>query len=92
MGFSVRAAVLTLVFGGVVALAFALHRLQPQAHKTCYYKNWASPCRTSGWHVDWTDVTAFAIVLGASIAAGLIVGNRHKRKMSASARAQSHRA
>jgi len=91
VGFSVKAAVLTLIFGAVVAGAFALHRLQPQAHKTCNYKNWAAPCHTSGWHVDWTDVTAFAIVLGASVAAGLIAGNRHKRKMSASS-PQSHRA
>ena len=89
MGFSIKTAVLVLVFGGVIALAFSLHRLQPQAHKICNYTNWAAPCHTSGWHVDWTDVTAGAVVLVASVGSGVIVGTRKKkkttRKMSSSA-------
>jgi hypothetical protein len=95
VGFSIKTAVLVLVFGAVVAGAFSLHRLQPQAHKICNYKNWAAPCHTSGWHVDWTDVTAGAAVLVASVGSGLIVGTRKKktktRKMS-SAGPQSQRA
>lgn len=83
VGFSIKTAILVIVFGGVVAGAFSLHRLQPQAHRTCYYKNWSSPCHTSGWHVDWTDVTAGGIVIVAAVGSGLIVGNRNKRKMSA---------
>jgi hypothetical protein len=93
VGFSIKTAVLILVFGGVIAGAFALHRLQPQANRTCHYKNWTSPCHTSGWHVDWTDVTAGGVVIVAAVAGGLIVGNRNKRKMTASrSAAQSQRA
>jgi hypothetical protein len=95
VGFSVKHAILVLIFGGVIAGAFALHRLQPQAHKTCNYKNWAAPCHTSGWSVDWTDVTAGGIVLVAAIAAGLIGGTRkkqHTRKKTAASAPQSQRA
>jgi ribose/xylose/arabinose/galactoside ABC-type transport system permease subunit len=85
VGFSVKTAVLVLVFGVVIAAAFSFHRLQPQAHKTCNYKNWAAPCRTSGWHVDWTDVSAFVIAGGAAIAGGLIVGSRNRKRSTAAA-------
>lgn len=95
MGFSVKTAVLVLIFGGVIAGAFALHRLQPQAKRTCNYTNWSSPCHTSGWHVDYTDVSAGVVVLIASVGSGLIVGTRSKkkqqRKLSAAA-PQSQRA
>ena len=87
VGFSVKTAVLVLVFGAVIAAAFSFHRLQPQARKTCDYKNWAAPCRTSGWHVDWTDVGAFVVVGVAAIGGGLIVGTR-KRKRSTGATAR----
>lgn len=83
MGFSVKTAVLVLVFGAVIAAAFSLHRLQPQAHKTCDYKNWAAPCRTSGWHIDWTDVSAFVVVGVAAVGGGLIVGSRKRKRSSA---------
>jgi hypothetical protein len=88
VGFSIKTAVLVLVFGAVIAAAFSLHRLQPQAHKTCNYTNWQAPCHTSGWHVDWTDVSAGVVVLVASVGSGLIVGTRTKkktRKMSSAA-------
>ena len=95
MGFSFKYAILALIFGGVIAGAVALHRLQPQAHKTCDYKNWAAPCHTSGWSVDWTDVTAGGVVIVAALAVGVIVGTREKkqrqRKTAALAR-QSQRA
>jgi LPXTG-motif cell wall-anchored protein len=86
MGFSVKTAVLVLVFGAVIAAAFSFHRLQPQTHKTCNYKNWAAPCRTSGWHVDWTDVSAFVVAGVAAIGGGLIVGTRKKRTTGATRR------
>ena len=85
MGFSLKTTVLVLVIGVVPVGAVSLHRLQPQAHRICYYKNWASPCHTSGWHADWTDITAFGVVLIAAIAAGVIRGN-WKRKPSAARR------
>jgi beta-lactamase superfamily II metal-dependent hydrolase len=89
VGFSIKTAILVLIFGGVIAGGFALHRLQPQAKRTCRYTNWASPCHTSGWHVDYTDVSAGVVVLIASLGSGLIVGTRSKkkqqRKMSAAA-------
>ncbi len=91
VGFSVKTAVLVLVFGAVVAGAFSLHRLQPQARKMCNYTNWQAPCHTSGWHVDYVDVTAGGLVLVAAVAGGLIVGNRSRRRTSASA-ARSQRA
>lgn len=95
MGFSIKYAVLVLIFGGVIAGAFALHRLQPQARKTCNYTNWAAPCHNSGWSVDWTDVTAGGVVIVASIAAGVIGGTRKKqqtRKKTSRSAAQSQRA
>jgi hypothetical protein len=80
VGFSIKTAVLVLVFGAVVAGAFALHRLQPQVRKNCDYTNWSAPCYHSGWHVDWADVTAGAAALVASVGSGLIVGTRQKKK------------
>ena len=94
MGFSVKTAVLVLVFGAVVAGAFSLHRVQPQVRKSCNYANWAAPCHHSGWHVDWADVTAGAAVLVASVGSGLLVGTRQKKKTRklSSAAPQSQRA
>lgn len=95
MGFSLKYFVLVLIFGAVIAGAVSLHRLQPQASKTCNYKNWAAPCHTSGWHVDWTDVTLGGVVIVGSIAAGVIGGTRKKqktRKKTAAAAPQSQRA
>jgi hypothetical protein len=83
MGFSIKTAVLVLVFGAVLAGAFSLHRLQPRTRKTCNYKNWAAPCRTSGWHVDWTDVGAFIVVGVAAVGGGLVVGTRNKKRSNA---------
>ena len=80
MGFSIKTAVLVLIFGAVIAGAFSLHRLQPQANRTCRYTNWSSPCHTSGFHVDYTDVSAGVVVLIASVGSGLIVGTRKKKK------------
>jgi LPXTG-motif cell wall-anchored protein len=91
VGFSVKTAVLVLVFGAVIAAGFSFHRLQPQAHKTCNYKNWAAPCRTSGWHVDWTDVSAFVVVGVAAIGGGLIVGTRRRKRSIAATRRVSTR-
>jgi LPXTG-motif cell wall-anchored protein len=91
VGFSVKTAVLVLVFGAVIAAGFSFHRLQPQAHKTCNYKNWAAPCRTSGWHVDWTDVSAFVVVGVAAIGGGLIVGTRRRKRSTAATRRVSTR-
>lgn len=91
VGFSIKTAILVLVFGGVVALAFSLHRLQPQAAKSCNYKNWQAPCHQSGWHVDYTDVAAGVVVIVGAIGGGLFVGSRNKRKTSPSA-VQSQRA
>ena len=95
MGFSIKTAVLVLVFGAVVAGAFSLHRLQPQVRKNCNYTNWAAPCHHSGWHADWADVTAGAVVLVASVGSGLIVGTWKKKKTTtkmSSAAPQSQRA
>jgi hypothetical protein len=95
VGFSIKTAVLVIVFGAVVAGAFSLHRLQPQVRKNCNYKNWAAPCHHSGWHVDWADVIAGAAVLVASVGSGLVVGTRQKKKTTrkmSSAAPQSQRA
>jgi H+/Cl- antiporter ClcA len=91
VGFSFKYLILTLIFGGVIAGAFALHRLQPQAHKTCNYKNWAAPCHTEGWSVDWTDVTAGGVVIVLAIGAGVAGGTREKKQKMKKAAAQSAR-
>ncbi len=86
VGFSVKWAVWVLIVGVLAAGVFSLHRLQAPSAKTCHYKNWTSPCHTSGWHADWTDISAFAIVLGAAAATGVIGGSRGRtRRTSASA-------
>jgi ABC-type uncharacterized transport system permease subunit len=90
VGFSVKSAVLTLVIGAILAGAFSLHRLQG-SHPTCYYKNWAAPCRTSGIHADWVDISAAGVVVVAAIAAGVIGGSR-KRKKSAGSPSEASRA
>jgi hypothetical protein len=71
--FSVKAAVLVLVVGALLVGAFSLHRIHP---RTCNYRNWAAPCRTTGFHADWTDLSALFVVLGTAIAAGVIGGRR----------------
>jgi hypothetical protein len=81
VGFSVKLAVWVLVIGGVLAGAFSLHRLQ-SSHPTCHYKNWTAPCRTSGIHADWVDISAVGVVVVAAIAAG-VIGGSWKRKKSA---------
>ena len=78
VGFSVKTAVLVLVVGAILVGAFSLHRLQG-SHPNCHYRNWDAPCRTSGFHVNWTDISALGGVVVVAIAAGFIRGSR-KRK------------
>ena len=82
MRFSVKPAVLVFLIGAVLVGAFSLHRIHP---RTCSYRNWAAPCHTRGFHADWTDLSALAVVLGAAIAAG-VTGGRRRRKASAGER------
>jgi hypothetical protein len=79
VGFSAKPAVLVLVVGAPLVGAFSLHRLHGQI-RICNYRNWRAPCRTSGIHADWTDISALGVVVGAAVAAG-VIGS--KRKASA---------